>query len=958
MEEMNKYSNNNYVNNKDIKFFFEKFSKERNKIFECIYDLLEKKNYSIKENKIIKEIINQKDIEIDEKIQKIKIIKMNKYLKNLKSYGELEELKKYNLGLIYHSYPVNIKLAYYGNCEESKNNGNQEIDDKNNLESDNVKYNKYEVIDENKNEKKIDDKRENLKIMLDIDFITKIKINEDEEWICNSEYALYLIYIMKNLKNPHPTIFDEEVSDDSSYSLTDKFNFEHFVFITNNKDDVRKKNVIEFEADLNISSIYEEIKTNGYFNCDIDYNEYIKYSIPNINIKDITQYTYYNNEIYRYFKELDTFYTMKHIIFQDENALNSYYKIVLLNSLYFKEKIRYLYLDLNILNKINNTNEKRKYLSYYIARIYNRYRDFKEDFETFVNENLKNIRDKNFINNFIDKVIEENNRMEKENEDTPLYIIIDNIDNETNFNIFKKLLNTDKYTNIYIYIIINIDTKYGKSKFLQTYNKKYNEREGIGCYVHYLCSNNNENINENIFELQKFFYNIGNSINTLKDFIQLIYFKEYNNECSYINYDFLMEYIKYIKLIISEDNYNCLYIKDIKFKSEEIKNKFILNYKNILLSYLNKDNDENITKLFSDLNGIFFEKQIILDVLLDKIKTDCDRNFKELNVHSIYCMNFDIDKINISQYKDKDIVIIQDSITGEIYDFGIIINNSIKLYQVSIKKSKEDLLKLNRILIEADCNYMMTNCLNNIGNYENFSFGIITSKSTFNEYSLLIKEKNILENKEKEIKNLENIKKKIEKTSYNLMKAHCKKNKYELLVYDLKKKEVYIEDDTNELIEYNLYKFQIENKLNIPKLENIFGLKPIKFSIKNFQKDKFIEKLKETKLFSGLEKKDNENSLNIVGKLGYKKEFLSIKEIEEDNYFMYISGRKRRENKKIEILKYKNETIINEILREKRILCENNNNLDINKKDSEVILFSLEEKITFLGIKRKINSEE
>ena len=73
---------------------------------------------------------------------------------------------------------------------------------------------------------------------------------------------------------------------------------------------------------------------------------------------------------------------------------------------------------------------------------------------------------------------------------------------------------------------------------------------------------------------------------------------------------------------------------------------------------------------------------------------------------------------------------------------------------------------------------------------------------------------------------------------------------------------------------------------------------------------------------------------------------------------MYISGRKRRENKKIEILKYKNETIINEILREKRILCENNNNLNINKKDSEVILFSLEEKITFLGIKRKINSEE
>jgi len=106
-----------------------------------------------------------------------------------------------------------------------------------------------------------------------------------------------------------------------------------------------------------------------------------------------------------------------------------------------------------------------------------------------------------------------------------------------------------------------------------------------------------------------------------------------------------MKYIKYINLIISQDNNNCLHITDIKFKNEEIKNKFISNYKNLLLSYLNRDNDENISKLFSDVNGIFFEKQIILDLLLDKIKSDKDRNFRELNVHSIYCMEFNINKI-------------------------------------------------------------------------------------------------------------------------------------------------------------------------------------------------------------------------------------------------------------------------------------------------------------------------
>ena len=42
MEEIKqKYITNRYENDKFIKLFFEKFSKERNKIFQYIYDLLE-----------------------------------------------------------------------------------------------------------------------------------------------------------------------------------------------------------------------------------------------------------------------------------------------------------------------------------------------------------------------------------------------------------------------------------------------------------------------------------------------------------------------------------------------------------------------------------------------------------------------------------------------------------------------------------------------------------------------------------------------------------------------------------------------------------------------------------------------------------------------------------------------------------------------------------------------------
>ena len=53
---------------------------------------------------------------------------------------------------------------------------------------------------------------------------------------------------------------------------------------------------------------------------------------------------------------------------------------------------------------------EKKYLSYFIARIFNCYDEFKSNFESFANENMKNIKDENFINIFIDKIIEKNNK--------------------------------------------------------------------------------------------------------------------------------------------------------------------------------------------------------------------------------------------------------------------------------------------------------------------------------------------------------------------------------------------------------------------------------------------------------------------------------------------------------------------------------------------------------------------
>ena len=246
----NNYTSNTYANDVCLKLFFEKFSEKRNKIYEYIYNLLENRSDKDKKRQI-KDIINDTKINIFDKVEKIKKLKMIKYLKNIKNYYNPEELKKYNLGLIYNSFPISIQLVYYKNNEELKKNKENEI------QNDNINLNKKSEKDIDKYEKteKMEEKMNVPLILFDIDFITKIKINDDdeEECVCNSDYTLYLIYIIKKLKNPHPTIYDDEESlDSSSYSLIDKLNIEHFIYITNNKDDRLKKNLIEVEADLDI----------------------------------------------------------------------------------------------------------------------------------------------------------------------------------------------------------------------------------------------------------------------------------------------------------------------------------------------------------------------------------------------------------------------------------------------------------------------------------------------------------------------------------------------------------------------------------------------------------------------------------------------------------------------------------------------------------------------------------
>ena len=119
-----------------------------------------------------------------------------------------------------------------------------------------------------------------------------------------------------------------------------------------------------------------------------------------------------------------------------------------------------------------------------------------------------------------------------------------------------------------------------------------------------------------------------------------------------------------------------------------------------------------------------------------------------------------LDNINLEKFKGKNIIFTQKSKTAEIFDFGILINYNgeliIKLYQVSIKKSKEDLAKLDIDIIKLHC-LNISKTLQKLGQIKKFSFGIITS---FNSY-------------------------KNDKKNYILMKNDCEKKNYELLIYNI-----------------------------------------------------------------------------------------------------------------------------------------------------------------------------
>lgn len=90
------------------------------------------------------------------------------------------------------------------------------------------------------------------------------------------------------------------------------------------------------------------------------------------------------------------------------------------------------------------------------------------------------------------------------------------------------------------------------------------------------------------------------------------------------------------------------------------------------------------------------------------------------------------DQIDFENFKNRNIFF-QLSKAAEIYDFSFAKEDFVKSFQISNKKTIQDLKALNREVIGTDCSNIK-HSLKGIKEYKKFSFGIIASKRIYNEY--------------------------------------------------------------------------------------------------------------------------------------------------------------------------------------------------------------------------------
>lgn len=852
----------------ELAFFRKHYWGKRNEIFNELYTILYDQDYPSKET----DKVNDQLKNFDDSFSDVSNFDQ-RYLKhfenaeclsnkndnekkyenlNIESTGKKEDDEGENV--IEYEFDVNIKKNFH-------------YEDKNIINSRKMIYENY-LKNYRSGKKKFSNNDFSLSVNLnkeiffqinnmdifEINYLRKIKINDyKEEWVCNAYYGCYLLYKIIKCKKPYPIYPKNNSKEPEDNNETKTISNE------NDFDDAISKGVNKIE----------------------DYNLQIDLDIIIENVKELCNMKLLKNSDFKEllnlndqvpikgdFKFLSYLFAKKNFLEQFTYIFGSKYymstEMILENliNIYKRNTGRFLYLDLEYIYNLKYRKDLKKYLAFWLIRAF--FDEDYNDYKTFYNNIIESIDFGNIeylIKNLLEFI---RNKFKAEK----LFIVINNANNlkaHNTIDAIRKITEGEGY-HYNLLIFCHFENEMNFTKFFEIYKNQDIKLILIPDLI----------FDKEISDAKKEINDLFKEYNVIKftDLIKIFHFNSFLSyesekiERDFSEIDLIRKYVKFLKLNI-ENSYdeNQPIIKGIKFKNDIIAESFLYQYNNYFLNLL--ESDEKLQEVLNLSDGNFFEKLIILDIITDKIIKNSNYNFIKLEVNSLFGLM--LNNVNLEEYKGKNIIFTQKSKTAEIFDFGILINQNgelfMKLYQISTKKSKDDLAKLDVDIIKLHCININKN-LKELGDIKNFSFGIITS---FKRY-----EKN--------------------KNDYQLMKDDCKRKNFEFLIYNIIEKKFYVEEDCNNdnkkvsiSVLENIFSINDKNKFDLPNYDSLFNLNPKFISMKYINSDykHCIEKY--------LDKDGKDTDVKIIGKILYNQNLINSS-ITDNNIGLLISGLRPEES--------------------------------------------------------------
>ena len=482
-----------------------------------------------------------------------------------------------------------------------------------------------------------------------------------------------------------------------------------------------------------------------------------------------------------------------------------------------KRNIKFFYLNIDFLMNESSSKNIRNYLIFYMSNLY--LNSEKDKYIEFIENDLSNnieYKGKILVEKILDLLV-------KNFKDYELYI--DNIKTKFEFDIVDNFIKTyDLKT--FAFIQINNNTVGVLSGINYKLVENLNNFSILEDFEFYLPLNfgeiNESQIRENYTKnLRNYFKNVD-----YEGYRFLLKIKYFLNAKKFYLFE-LNTYGSFLEFILVDINKNI--VNKINFRNNIIEEIFNDLYEGYITKIINTD--KNIFSEISKSNeGQFFEKQIIYDTIINNI------NINKIRVDKIFSIKeFPINIID----KKEDILLIQINANAPYYDFGFIYRenniNILKLCQIGINKSKNELLKLNPNFLLLDiyyfCQKMHKEKQIEINKAE---ICLITTIKAYEESI----NNNTLQ-KERQYKNFE------------VMKDFCNHNNYLFFIYDVKNLEFFRLNSDNELITTDL-KYS-EHQKGIMKIFNndddLEGIKKLNYNFK-LKDPQIIGKIKINKNFN------------------------------------------------------------------------------------------------------------